>query len=347
MPKNSPWRDLEGDVVDGVQRVVACGERNGCSARSLKRRVVLVGELEALREALDRRPRRRRRRSAPRARLPAAERRRARRTNASNGSAQPKVARIRVAIVAARANRPRLPRGRPLHRRRHLADRDRRRARCSERDRGGHAGHRRTAIARRTSACARRATPGCVPERVRMVVGARARGRAGRRLLLLHARLQRARGRGAAGRLPDGAPGRDRVLRLPRRGVRHRAGAPHAGPVAASTRWSACGCTRPPRSCPCSTGTRRRLRDGRDPRRRALHACATPTACCGRAATCWTPTSASTAPARSRPPSGSPTRSCGAAGQPRRRAAGGRRRWSCSTSAAPSAARACRTCCAR
>ena len=101
---------------------------------------MLVGELEPLREVLHRH----RWGGGGEAHRAAGslllERRRTRRINASNGPATCSHSR---AIVTARALRPRLARGRPLHRRRHRADRRPPRRTLLARDRGGHAGHQR------------------------------------------------------------------------------------------------------------------------------------------------------------------------------------------------------------
>ena len=71
--------------------------------------------------------------------------------------------------------------------------------------------------------------------------GAKRRGLG--RLPVLHARVQRARRPGSAAGLPRSRPGRDRVLRLPGRGLRDRAG-PRKPAIRGSSRPdSASGCT--------------------------------------------------------------------------------------------------------
>ena len=157
----------------------------------------------------------------------------------------------------------------------------------------GHREAARAAAPRRRPA----AGPGERARRVRRGAGRRDLGRGPQ----LHALLQRAGVHAPARDLRRPRAGPDRVRRLPRRGLRHRPGAPHRGAVAA--RHARRG---PP------AHEHRDLRDPRRPRPRRLPdarrcstasatRCATPTACCGPAATCSRPTGASTARSTWRP----------------------------------------------
>ena len=213
---------------------------------------------------------------------------------AAAGAAGPPAA--RPLASSRRADRSRLPRALSLCRRRDRADRRGGRARAGG-DRGGHRRHELVGAARpRRPGRQARPAPAARQRPPRLGRGPRRRVGA---VLLVHAPLQRARAHRAQGGLRRARAGPDRVLRLPRRGLRHRAGQAHGGPLArrhADRRPAAhdVRAVRRARRPPA-----RRPRDGRAARRRALRRCATPTASCGRAATSSPPTSASTAPARS------------------------------------------------